>query len=83
MAETAGVKEIELSTHAGRARFPALKDLIDAEIRGWLPIMGVNLQEDVIQDIHNHCNLQLSKFIDAASGKIDMPTSAHILSGEG
>lgn len=46
--EAPGVPPPQVSTHVGAARFPSIGTLVAADLRGWLPIMGVHLPEDVI-----------------------------------
>jgi SAM-dependent methyltransferase len=43
-----GVQRAQVSARVGRARFPSIRTLVEADLRGWLPIMGVHLAEDVI-----------------------------------
>lgn len=78
LAQAAGMREFEIRTHAGEARFPDLRVLMDAEIRGWLPIMGVHLDEPLIEAIEHECARRLGEWIDA-DGALRIPTSAHIL----
>ena len=49
--QEAGADSAEISTVRGQATFPAIRTMVEAELRGWLPVMGVHLAEDVIQEI--------------------------------
>ena len=82
LATAAGIGEIEIEAQAGEAHFPQLQVIIDAEIRGWLPIMGVNLDEPLIEAIEAECQQQFRNFIDAADGALRSPTSVHFLCGQ-
>lgn len=79
LANAADIREFEIDTHAGEACFPALSVLIDAEIRGWLPIMDVHLDESLIAAIEDRCMQNFQPWIDPHSGTMRSPTSAHIL----
>lgn len=81
IARDAGVGGFELRTCPGRQVFPSLDLLIDAEIRGWLPIMGVDLDEDTIDSIRAACAERLAEYIDERDGSLCMPGSAHLVSG--
>jgi SAM-dependent methyltransferase len=79
LARAAGYGEFEIETHAGEARFPALGVLIDAEIRGWLPVMDVRLDETLVAAIEDECARCFRHWIDPVDGVLCTPTSAHIL----
>ncbi len=76
----AGISGGKITTHKGAARFPNIRTLVEADLRGWLPVMGVILDESVIQ-----------KTLDAAEDAIRPHTthdveavfeiSAHLLAG--
>jgi ubiquinone/menaquinone biosynthesis C-methylase UbiE len=40
---SAGVESVEVTTHRGTARFPSVHAMVEADLRGWLPVMGVVL----------------------------------------
>ena len=46
--ETAGATSIEVTTRTGTGDFPSVRTMVEADLRGWLPIMGVHLAEEVI-----------------------------------
>ena len=76
----AGLRNFELATHTGKACFEDLKEFVDAELRGWLPIMNVHLNEPEIESIYQACRCQLGHY-NSNSGRFTMPTSAHIFTG--
>jgi SAM-dependent methyltransferase len=49
--ESAGVASIRIARRRGTARFPSVRSMVEADLRGWLPVMGVVLEEDWIQRI--------------------------------
>ena len=79
-ARDAGIRDFELQTHRGEARFPKLQTFVDAEVRGWLPVMDVHLDEDTIAAIHAECELLLAGYVGTDGNAFVMPTSAHIFS---
>lgn len=47
----AGVATTDITTVPGRAQFPSIRTMVEADLRGWLPVMGVVLAEDLIRRI--------------------------------
>lgn len=44
----AGAASVVVTTHEGTARFPSIRVMLEADLRGWLPVMGVLLTEEQI-----------------------------------
>jgi len=80
-ARAAGIGDPRIETHAGEARFGDLFEFVDVDLRGWLPVMGVQLDEATIRQVHAACAPALGGYVDAQSGRITLPARAHILSG--
>jgi len=80
-ARAAGIGDLSIETHAGEACFGDLFEFVDVDLRGWLPVMGVHLDELTIRQIHAACAPALDRYVDSQSGRITLPASAHILSG--
>ena len=74
----AGVPDITITTHTGTARFPNLKSMIEADVRGWLPVTGVVLEEEDIQEIFNQATDSLGEYI-SADGKVSFDLTAHVV----
>lgn len=73
-----GSKNIAIETHSGVARFPDIGTMVNAELRGWLPIMGVDLEEEVIKEILDEAEKEMSQF-NINSGDVEFAVSAHIV----
>jgi SAM-dependent methyltransferase len=74
----AGVAGAEITTHAGTAHFPNIRTLVEADLRGWLPIMGVNLTEEQIPHILQAAEQDLSAYV-SADGRAAFPVSAQFI----
>lgn len=74
----ADVPSVTITTHRGKARFPSVRSLVDAELRGWLPVMGVALAEDQIQALHGDAEVALRPLVDP-EGLLTFDMSAHIV----
>lgn len=78
--ETAGVAEVAVNTINGEARFPSVRSMVEADLRGWLPVMGVHLEEDTIERILLEAEGALAPFV-TDEGAIVFDSPAHIVTG--
>jgi SAM-dependent methyltransferase len=69
-----------ITTHTTTARFPNVRTLVEADLRGWLPIMGVHLGEPVIAETLDAADEALAPHVTReADGAVAFPTSAHVV----
>lgn len=80
LAQEAGIASVEVKTHQGTAKFPSIQILVEADLRGWLPVMGIFLEEAKIQQILAEASETLSPYTNE-QGHAVFPISAHIISG--
>ncbi|MGR8919042.1 MAG: class I SAM-dependent methyltransferase [Gammaproteobacteria bacterium] len=66
-----------VDTRAVRADFPSLRSLVEADLRGWLPVMGVNLPEDTIGAVLVEALEVMAGFVDH-DGHARFPVAAHL-----
>jgi len=71
---------VEGTTQIGRACFPGLRAMVEADLRGWLPVMGVDLEEDLILAILSKAEEELAEYV-TPDGRAEFPSPAHIVSG--
>lgn len=77
----AGVASPEITTHHGTAQFPSIRTMVEADLRGWLPVMGVHLAEDQIGRILQEAEQVLSAYATAA-GRVAFHLSAHLVTAK-
>lgn len=80
MTREAGMEAVEVTTLTGTADFPGIGNLLEADLRGWLPVMGVNLDEATIQDVLARARVELADVIDPR-GRAVFEVSVHLVSG--
>lgn len=80
LASDAGISAPTVNTSPGTARFPSIRSLVEADLRGWLPVMGVVLQEETIQRVLAGADRELRAHVDG-DGRAVFQISAHVLSG--
>lgn len=76
---TAGAKPISISTQTDRASFPSISVMMQSDLRGWLPLLGVHLTDEVIDQILTEAEQVHDKHVDQ-EGRMVFNTSAHIVS---
>ena len=76
----AGAAAVTVVEERGLARFPSVRSMIEAELRGWLPIMGVHLEEALIETILAEAEEVLELYV-AADGRVVFEVSALIATG--
>lgn len=69
---------IEITTHQGTAAFPSIRIMVEADLRGWLPLMGVNLSEEQISQILNEAEAVLAGY-STTNGQVRFDVSAHVV----
>jgi SAM-dependent methyltransferase len=61
--QRADLPSATVATHPGVARFPSIRVMVEADLRGWLPVMGVNLSEDEIERILQAAERELAAYV--------------------
>jgi hypothetical protein len=76
----ARVESAEVATGQATARFPGVRVMVEADLRGWLPVMGVVLPEEQIACILEEAEHVLAPYV-IADGTVAFKASAHIVTG--
>ncbi len=75
----AGVAPVDVETRPGTARFPSIRTMVEADLRGWLPVLGIVLAEDVIARVLQEAEHVLVDHV-TAHGLVEFDLPAHIVS---
>jgi ubiquinone/menaquinone biosynthesis C-methylase UbiE len=75
--EGSGFAEITVQAKTESAQFPSSRKMVEAELRGWLPLFEIFLSEEEIQEVLIESDETLEKYA-GPSGAVVFPTSAHI-----
>jgi SAM-dependent methyltransferase len=73
----AGADAVHLTTRGGTARFLTIDEFVEAELRGWLPVMGIVLSEPQIERILAEAGGVLARYVNADGLAFDI--SAHLV----
>ena len=75
--ESSGFTDITVEAKTETARFPSSRQMVEAELRGWLPLFDIFLSENEIHGILIESDKTLRKYA-GPSGEAAFPTSAHV-----
>lgn len=81
LAETfddAGARSVAISTASGVARFPGIRVMVEADLRGWLPVMGVHLTEEEIGRILEEAERVLASYV-TEDDRVEFDATAHLV----
>lgn len=76
--QNSGFMDISVEAKTESALFPSSRQMVEAELRGWLPLFEIFLSEDEIDQVLVESDKTLSKYAGPA-GEAVFPTSAHII----
>jgi len=77
----AGAHAVTIDTLTGLARFPSIRIMVEADLRGWLPVMGVQLAEDEIGRILEEAEDALRSYV-ADDGRVTFGVPAHLVTAK-
>ena len=75
--ESGGFSGISVEARTETATFPGSRQMVEAELRGWLPLFDIFLSEDTIDDVLAESDRTLEKYA-GPNGEAIFPTSAHV-----
>jgi SAM-dependent methyltransferase len=76
----AGIDKVAVATQRGMARFPSIRFMVEADLRGWLPLVGVVLTEEQINRILREAEHVLRAYV-TATGTVAFEIAAHLVTG--
>lgn len=74
----AGAVSADIATRRGTARFPSIRTMVEADLRGWLPVMGVVLTEQEIDRVLREAERALGAYA-TSDGRVAFDLSAHLV----
>lgn len=74
----AGLPNAAVSTHAGTARFPSIRTMVEADLRGWMPLVGIVLDDALIESILAEAETDLARF-RTSDGRAEFASPALIV----
>jgi SAM-dependent methyltransferase len=74
---TAGIPLESLTTVPGTGRFPSIRAMLDADLTGWLPVMGIHLERRLIERILAEAESTFRPYL-TPDGTVQFASPAHI-----
>jgi SAM-dependent methyltransferase len=74
----AGLAGARIETYDGHSRFPHIRTLVEADLRGWLPVMGVMLRDDQIEQVVARAEQALQAYL-TPDGQVSFLSPAHVV----
>jgi len=74
----AGAGPVTIATLKGVAQFPSVRFMVEADLRGWLPVMGVNLSEELIGSLLAEAERVLEPYAKP-DGRVAFEVQAHVV----
>ena len=78
LCREAGAADVSIATIDGTARFPSVRVMVEADLRGWLPVMGVELEESLIESILDEAEDVHARYVDD-DGAMVFRAPAHVV----
>jgi len=78
MFEDAGFEAVQVGVEQEEARFPSARVMVEADLRGWLPLFGIHLDEAKIAEVLAAAETRLEPFV-AASGEAVFEMTALVI----
>lgn len=63
LCRAAGIAGATVGLQQGRGRFPSIRTMVEVDVRGWLPLVGVVLDEGLIEEILRQAEVPLQPFV--------------------
>lgn len=75
LCAAAGIKGARVALQKGRGRFPSIRTMVEVDVRDWLRIVGITLDEDLIETILRESETALRPFVtvDESGVEFDSP----------
>ena len=78
MFTNAGAASVVITTRHGTARFPSVRVMVEADLRGWLPVMGVVLTEEQIGRVLSEAEVELAQYA-GSDRRVAFDVRAHVV----
>ena len=63
LCAAAGIKGARVAMQPGRGRFPSIRTMVEVDVRDWLRIVGITLDEDLIETVLRESETALRPFV--------------------
>jgi SAM-dependent methyltransferase len=68
--DEAGIAGATVDLQGGRGRFPSIRSMVEVDVRGWLPLTGIVLDEALIEEILTEAEIAIRPFVTDEAGHV-------------
>lgn len=72
------LNSVKVSTLNVMARFPSIDSMVLADIRGWFPFAGIEVDQHTLKALCQHAETALTKY-QSTTGHVEFPVPVHII----
>lgn len=76
LCAAAGITGAQVALEQGPGRFSSIRTMVEADVRGWLPLVGIVLADDVIEEILRRAEVALAPFVTRESSGVSFASPA-------
>ncbi|MGH7580255.1 MAG: methyltransferase domain-containing protein [Gemmatimonadales bacterium] len=76
LCAAAGIKGAGVAMHPGRGRFPSIRTMVEVDVRDWLRIVGITLDEELIERVLRESETALGPFVTVDEGGVGFDSPA-------
>jgi SAM-dependent methyltransferase len=76
LCRAAGITGTTVALREGRGHFPSIRSMVEVDLRGWLPLMGVVLEDTIIEEILRQAEGVLRPFVIDAGAAVTFDSPA-------
>lgn len=78
LCSESGLSSAEVTSHNDKARFPGVRTMVLADVKGWFPLVGIHLADEQIDGVVHQLESALQKF-SSSDGRLEFPMPAHFI----
>ena len=78
LCSESGLSSAEVTTHNDKARFPDVRTMVLADVKGWFPLAGIHLSDEQIDRTVHQLETALQEYI-SSDGRLEFPMPAHFI----
>jgi SAM-dependent methyltransferase len=79
LAQEAGIGGAEVRIVPGLGRFPSIRAMVEVDLRGWLPLLGLELDEALIEEILSTAEIELAPHVTRNERGVEFASPAVLL----
>jgi hypothetical protein len=73
------LQELKSTAHNNYVRFPDIRTMVLADVKGWFPLAGITLDNQQIDEVINQAKSDLKEYI-SHDGSVEFPMPVHFIS---